>query len=44
MAAGTMKTSYYLVAAAGLTAAAAVAYDHLPAQGGVAHGHTAIVA
>ena len=32
MAAGTMKTSYYLVAAAGLTAAAAVAYDHLPAR------------
>ena len=32
MAAGTMKTSYYLVAAAGLTAAAATAYDHLPAR------------
>lgn len=30
MAGGTMKTSYYLVAAAGLTAAAVTAYDHLP--------------
>jgi hypothetical protein len=30
MPGGTMKTSYYLVAAAGLTAAAVTAYDHLP--------------
>ena len=29
---GTMKTSYYLVAAAGLTAAAVTAYDRMPAR------------
>ena len=32
MSRGTMKTSYYLVAAAGLAAAAVTAYDRMPAR------------